>query len=451
MTALTDRVPPHNLEAEQSVLGSMLMEKEAITSASEHLTPDDFYQDHHKKIYKAIIKLYDRGEPVDLVTLTDELQHKDELEAMGGATRLTEIVDSVPTAANIVTYAKIVKQKAILRQLIQVSSKIISNCYGAEDVDEALDEAEKMIFQVSSRGGQGGYVPIKDILVGTFERIEALYGNKRGVTGVASGFYDLDNLSSGFQNSDLVIIAARPGMGKTTLALNMAQHAGIKEKLPVAIFSLEMSKEQLVMRMLCAQAGVDAHKLRRGFLSSEEWPKLTRAVGPLSEAPIFIDDTPEITAMEMRARARRLKAEHGLGILFVDYLQLVRAHGKHENRQQEISSLSRSLKALAKELNIPIVALSQLSRAVESRTDRRPILSDLLESGGIEANADLVAFIYREGYYNQEAENKNAAEIILAKQRNGPTGTIKLSFQGHLTRFENITTSPGLEEGITAS
>ncbi|PKM84015.1 MAG: replicative DNA helicase [Firmicutes bacterium HGW-Firmicutes-13] len=447
MTELTDRVPPHSLEAEQSVLGSMLIEREAIIIASEILVSEDFYREIHKKIYSAILDLTDRGEPVDLITLSEELKDRNELETIGGAGYLTAIVDSVPTAANVSTYANIVKEKSILRQLILASNRIISQSFsGKEDVIEILDEAERMIFQVSNRNAQTSYVAIKDILMETFERIEYLYENKKGITGVPSGFNDLDNLTSGFQGSDLIIIAARPGMGKTTLALNMASHIGTKEKLPVAIFSLEMSKEQLVQRILCAQANIDAHRLRRGLLSGEDWPKLTRAVGPLAEAPIFIDDTAAISVMELRAKTRRLMAQHGLSIVFIDYLQLMRAHGKQENRQQEISSISRSLKALAKELNVPVVALSQLSRAVESRNDKKPILSDLLESGGIEANADLVAFIYREDYYKHDTEHKNIAEIIIAKQRNGPIDTIKLYFQDTFTKFQNIAAPQKVKE-----
>ncbi len=443
MTEIMDRIPPHSLEGEQSVLGSMLMEKEAIITASEILASSDFYRQNHAKIFSAMMALAEKGEPVDLVTLTEELKQRNELEEAGGVGYLTEIVDAVPTAANVATYSHIVKEKAVLRQLIQVSGKIMSRCYsGVEDIEELMDDAEKMIFQVSSGGSQSSYVAIKDILKETFERIEYLYEHKKGVTGVPTGFVDLDNLTSGFQNSDLIIIAARPGMGKTSLALNMAQHIGSREKLPVAFFSMEMSKEQLVMRMLCAQANIDAHRLRRGYLAQDDWPKLTRAVGPLAESAIFIDDTPAISVMEMRAKARRLKAEHGLSVIFVDYLQLMRAHGKQENRQQEISSISRSLKALAKELNVPVVALSQLSRAVEARNDKRPILSDLLESGGIEANADVVAFIYRDEYYKKESEEKGTAELIIAKQRNGPVDTVNLYFKGSLTKFHNIVNSP---------
>ncbi len=447
MSDLLDRVPPHNLEAEQSVLGSMLLEREAIITGVEYLRAEDFYHDNHRKIFQAMIELSDQGEPVDLVTLSEELRQKNQLESVGGASYLTKIVDLVPTAANVSTYAGIVKEKAVLRQLISVSSKISSRCYeGGDEIEEILDESEKLIFQVANQGAQKSYVVIKDILMETFERIEYLYEHKKGITGVPSGFTDLDNITSGFQNSDLIIVAARPGMGKTTLALNIAQHIGTREKLSAAIFSLEMSKEQLVMRMLCAQAGIDAHRLRRGYLTGEDWPKLVRAVGPLAEAPIYIDDTPAISVMEIRAKARRLMAEHGLSIIFIDYLQLMRAHGRQENRQQEISFISRSLKALAKELNVPIIALSQLSRAVETRNDKRPILSDLLESGGIEANADLVAFIYRDDYYNNESQDKNIAEIIVAKQRNGPIDTVRLYFQDSFTRFQNIASRSHMEE-----
>ncbi|RQD76709.1 MAG: replicative DNA helicase [Candidatus Syntrophonatronum acetioxidans] len=447
MKDLLDKTPPHSLEAEESVLGSMLMEREAIITASQILTPQDFYREINKKMYSCMLDLFEKGEPVDLVTLCEELRQKNELEAAGGPSHLTRIVDSVPTAANIATYSHIVKEKAVLRQLIQVCGNIVSKCYqGAGEIEEILDEAERMIFQITSRGSPVSYMPIKDILMKTFENIEYLYEHKRGITGVPSGFADLDNITSGFQKSDLAIVAARPGMGKTTLALNMLQHIGTKEKQPAAFFSLEMSKEQLVMRMLCAQANIDAHRLRRGFLTGEDWPKLTRAVGPLAEAPIFIDDTPALSVMEMRAKARRLKAEHGLSIIFVDYLQLMRGLGQPESRQQEISAISRSLKALAKELDVPVVALSQLSRAVESRNDKRPILSDLLESGGIEANADVVMFIYRDDYYNKDSDDKNMAEIIVAKQRNGPVDTINLRFKGAFTRFQNMVSDKREEE-----
>ena len=440
MSGINERIPPQNLEAEQSVLGSMLIDREAILTVAEILKPTDFYREGHQKIYSAMLALAERNDPVDLITLAEELALRNQLEELGGMPYLTTLANVVPTAANVAYYAKIVQEKAVLRSMINAATRIVSRCFEAQEpVEEIVDEAEKLIFEIAQRSTSQDFASMKDLLKDVFDNIDKLWGNKGGVTGVPTGFYDFDNLTCGLQNSDLIIIAARPSMGKTTLALNMAQHIAVNEKLPVAIFSLEMSKEQLVQRMLCAQAGVDSHKLRRGYLSDEDYPKLTKAAGPLSEAPLFIDDTAAISVMEMRAKARRLKAEHGLAAIFIDYLQLMRGNGRAENRQQEISAISRSLKALAKELNVPVVALSQLSRAVEQREKKRPILSDLLESGGIEANADLVAFIYREGYYNPNMENRHDTEIIIAKQRNGPVGTIKLYFNESQNKFLNIT------------
>ena len=447
MSGNIERVPPQNLEAEQSVLGSMLIDKDAIIASSEYLKAKDFYRDGHQKIYQAMINLTERGEPVDLVTLAEELSQQNQLENIGGMAYLTTLANIVPTAANVGYYAKIAQEKAVLRSLINSATRIVSRCFEAkDDVDEIMDEAEQAIFEVSQRSNPQGFSLMKDILKGAFDRIDKLWGNKGGVTGVPTGFPDLDDMTSGFQNSDLIIIAARPSMGKTTLALNIAQHIAVNEKLPVAIFSLEMSKEQLVQRILCAQANVDAQRLRRGFLSEDDYPRLTKAAGPLAEAPLFIDDTAAISVMEMRAKARRLKSEHGLSAIFVDYLQLMQGSSRSENRQQEISGISRSLKALAKELDCPVIALSQLSRAVEQREKKRPILSDLLESGGIEANADIVAFIYREGYYNQSMEDRHDTEIILAKQRNGPVGSVNLYFKESHNKFLSISRSH--EEGM---
>jgi replicative DNA helicase len=417
----------------------MLLDKDAIIAATEYLRPVDFYRDGHQKIYQAMISLSERGEPVDLVTLVEELRIHNQLEAIGGMAYLTSLANVVPTSANVGYYARIVQEKAVLRSLINTATRIVTQCFDArDDVDEIMDEAERSIFEVSQRSNPQGFASMKDILKGAFDRIDKLWGNKGGVTGVPTGFPDLDNITCGLQNADLVIIAARPSMGKTTLALNIAQHIAVNEKLPVAIFSLEMSKEQLVQRILCAQANIDAQRLRRGFLSDEDYPKLTKAAGPLAEAPLFIDDTAAISVMEVRAKARRLKSEHGLSAIFIDYLQLMRGSERTENRQQEISAISRSLKALAKELDVPVIALSQLSRAVEQREKKRPILSDLLESGGIEANADIVAFIYREGYYNQNMENRNDTEIIIAKQRNGPVGNIHLFFKESHNKFLSL-------------
>ncbi len=434
-----ERVPPQNLEAEQSVLGSMMIDKEAIYMASELLTGEDFYRTAHRKIFEAIILLSDRGEPVDLITLSDELKTGNCLEEIGGMQYLVSLADAVPTAANVQYYAEIVREKAILRALINGCTQIISDSFSSpQDVDDFLDQAEQKIFEIGHRGRQQSFSSLKEVLVHTFERIEKLYDHKKGVTGLSSGFLDLDYLSAGFQEADLIIVAARPSMGKTTLALNIAQHIAVNEKKPVAFFSLEMAKEQLAQRLLSAQAHIDAQNLRRGFLTQEDWQKLTRAVGPLSTAPLYIDDTPSLSVMELRSKARRLKAEKGLDAIFVDYLQLMRGHRKAENRQQELSEISRSLKALAKELSVPVIALSQLSRAVEKRPDRRPILSDLMESGGIEANADMVIFIYREAYYTRDTEAGNVAEIIIAKQRNGPTGTVELYFLDRFNKFANI-------------
>jgi len=448
VVVIGDRVPPQSKEAEQSVLGSMIIDKEAIYAAAELLVEQDFYSTAHQKIFDAIISLSEKGEPVDLVTLSEELQRKQCLEEVGGRAYLVTLANAVPTAANVQYHSNIVREKSILRSLIQAATGIVTRSYEAPDsVDEFLDEAEQIIFEIGRRGKHQGFAPLKDVLVQAFDRIEKLYDEKKGVTGLATGFKDLDRLCSGLQNSDLVVVAARPSMGKTTLALNMTQQIAVNEKKPTAFFSMEMSKEQLAQRLLCAEAQIDAQNMRRGFLSQEEWQKLTRAVGPLSESPLYIDDTASLSVMEVRAKARRLKAEKGLEAVFVDYLQLMRGFSRAESRQQELSEISRALKALAKELNVPVVALSQLSRAVEKRPDRRPILSDLMESGGIEANADLVMFIYRESYYNRDSDKGNVAEINIAKQRNGPTGLVELYFLDRYTKFANIARESIREEG----
>jgi len=448
VVVIGDRVPPQSKEAEQSVLGSMIIDKEAIYTAAELLVEQDFYGTAHQKIFDAIISLSEKGEPVDLVTLSEELQRKQCLEEVGGRAYLVTLANAVPTAANVQYHSNIVREKSILRSLIQAATSIVTRSYEAPDsVDEFLDEAEQIIFEIGRRGKHQGFAPLKEVLVQAFDRIEKLYDEKKGVTGLATGFKDLDRLCSGLQNSDLVVIAARPSMGKTTLALNMTQQIAVNEKRPTAFFSMEMSKEQLAQRLLCAEAQIDAQNMRRGFLSQDEWQKLTRAVGPLSESPLYIDDTASLSVMEVRTKARRLKAEKGLEAVFVDYLQLMRGYSRAESRQQELSEISRALKALAKELNVPVVALSQLSRAVEKRPDRRPILSDLMESGGIEANADLVMFIYRESYYNRDSDKGNVAEINIAKQRNGPTGLVELYFLDRYTKFANIARDSIREEG----
>ncbi len=436
---ILDKVPPQNLDAEMAVLGSMLMDEDAVSVAAEILTADSFYKDTHKKIFETIIALYNSNKAVDLITLTDELKRNGAIDEIGGASFLTALVNSVPTSANIGHYVSIVKEKSILRSLINNSTRIISHCYESEgNIDELVDEAERLVFEVSVRKSQGTYLHLKEIVKNSIETIDRLYQKKAHVTGIPTGFIDFDIKTAGLQPSDLIVIAGRPSMGKSALALSIAEHAGVAEKLPLIIFSLEMSKEQLVQRMLCSHAKVDAHKVRTGYLATSDWPRLTAAAGKLSEAPIFIDDTPAISVMEIRAKARRLKAHQDIQLIIVDYLQLMRGSGMAESRQQEISEISRSLKALARELNVPIVAISQLSRAVESRTDHRPQLSDLRESGAIEQDADVVVLILREEYYNPTPENQGVAEVMIAKQRNGPVGSMKLAFIKEYTRFENI-------------
>ncbi|MCX5696018.1 MAG: replicative DNA helicase [Candidatus Omnitrophica bacterium] len=434
-----DKIPPQNLDAEMAVLGSMLLDEEAIATAVEILDKNFFYKDTHQKIFQAISDLYAVNKAVDLITLTDALKREGSLDAIGGVSYLTSLANSVPTSANIGHYVQIVKEKSILRTLINNSTKIISLCYESEgNVAEVVDNAERFIFEVSERKTQGSYLHIKEIVKESIETIDVLYRKKAHVTGIPTGFIDFDIKTAGLQNSDLIVIAGRPSMGKSALALGMVEHAGIVEKIPTAIFSLEMSKEQLAQRMLCAHAKVDAQKVRTGYLATSDWPRLTAAAGKLSEAPIFIDDSPAISVMELRAKARRLKAQQDIKLIILDYMQLMRGTSGIESRQQEISEISRSLKALARELHIPIVAISQLSRAVESRTDHRPQLSDLRESGAIEQDADVVVLLLREEYYTQTSENQGIAEVIIAKQRNGPVGSFKLAFIKEYTRFENI-------------
>jgi len=434
-----EKVPPQNLDAEMAVLGSMLLDEDAISVASELLDRNSFYKDTHQKIFEAILSLYNANKAVDLITLTDVLKRDGLLEEVGGASFLTSLVNSVPTSANISHYVSIVKQKSILRTLINNATKIISLCYESEgNVDEVVDHAERFIFEVSDRKSQGSYFLLKEIVKDSIETIDRLYQNKAHVTGIPTGFIDFDIKTAGLQASDLVVIAGRPSMGKSAFAIGIAEQAGVIEKIPTAIFSLEMSKEQLVQRMLCSHARVDAHKVRTGYLATSDWPRLTAAAGKLSEAPIYIDDTPAISVMELRAKARRLKAHHDIQLVILDYMQLMRGSLGMENRQQEISEISRSLKALARELSVPVIAISQLSRAVESRTDHRPQLSDLRESGAIEQDADVVVLILREEYYNPSPENQGVAEVIIAKQRNGPVGSLKLAFIKEYTRFENI-------------
>ena len=434
-----EKIPPQNLEAEMAVLGSMLIDEDAIAAVVESLDKNSFYKDTHQKIFEAILGLYSANKAVDIITLTDELKRNGNLDDIGGVSFLTALVNSVPTAANISHYTSIVKEKSILRTLINNATKIVSMCYGSEgNVDEVVDNAERFIFEVSDSKPHGSYIHLKEVIKDSIETIDRLYQKKVHITGIPTGFIDFDSKTSGLQSSDFIVIAGRPSMGKSAFAIGIAEYAGAIEKIPTAFFSLEMSKEHLVQRMLCAHAKVDAHKVRTGYLAPSDWPRLTAAAGKLSEASIFIDDTPAISVMELRAKARRLKAHQDIRMIILDYLQLMRGSGKAENRQQEISEISRSLKALARELNIPVVAISQLSRAVESRVDHRPLLSDLRESGAIEQDADIVVLILREEYYNPTPENQGKAEIIIAKQRNGPVGSMKLTFIQEYTRFENI-------------
>lgn len=432
------KMPPQNIEAEQSVLGGILIENQAIHRVMEILTPDDFYREAHQKIYHCILDLSERDEPADLITLTNDLRKKDQLDSIGGASYVTFLIDSIPTAANIAYYARIVKEKAVLRRLIDAATNIVTQGYeDREDVEGLLDEAEQAIFQIAENRVRPSFYPIREILKSSFKTLEKLYERKEQVTGIPSGFKDLDEITAGFQPSDLIIVAGRPSMGKTAICLNVAQYAAVERKIPVAIFSLEMSKEQLVLRMLCSEAEVEGTRIRTGFLAESDWPKLTMAAGNLSDAPIFIDDTPALSILELRAKARRLKGEHGLEMLIVDYLQLMRGRTMIENRQQEISEISRSLKALAKELNLPVIAVSQLSRRSESREDKRPQMSDLRESGAIEQDADLILFIYRDEVYNRTEENRGKAEVIIGKQRNGPTGKVVLTFLDKFTAFKD--------------
>ncbi|OGP62817.1 MAG: replicative DNA helicase [Deltaproteobacteria bacterium RBG_13_53_10] len=435
------KLPPQHLEAEQSVLGGILIENDAINKVTEILTPDDFYRDAHRRIFNALVNLSERDEPADLITLTNELRHLDQLDSVGGASYVAGLIDQVPTAANIEYYAKIVKEKAILRKLIETSTEIITQSYEDRgDVEGFLDEAERAIFEISEHRVKPSFYHIRDVVKESFRTIERLFEKKELVTGIPSGFRELDRMTAGFQPSDLIIVAGRPSMGKTAFCLNLAQYASIERKIPVAIFSLEMSKEQLVIRLLCSEAQVEGTRLRTGFLNESDWPRLTLAAGNLSDAPIFIDDSAALSVLELRAKARRLNAEHGLGMLIVDYLQLMKGRTRVESRQQEISEISRSLKALAKELNIPVIAVSQLSRKTEERQGMRPQLSDLRESGAIEQDADLILFIYRDEVYNRSEDNPNRgkAEVVIGKQRNGPIGKIDLAFLDKFTAFKEL-------------
>jgi len=432
------RVPPQSIEAEQSVIGCMLLDKEVIPTVTELLKPEDFYRADHREVYEAILDLFEKAEPIDLITVSEQLKSRGSLDKVGGLEYLTYMANAVPTTANARHYARIVEEKSLLRKLIKASSEIVNMGYEAsEEVSIVLDKAEKSIFDILQKRNSQGFSHIKDVLVDTFNKLEELYNNKGAVTGIPTGFIDLDYKTAGLHNSDLILIAARPAMGKTAFALNIAQYAAVHRHVPVAIFSLEMSKEQLVNRMLCSEAMVDSHKMRTGQLEDDDWQKVARALGPLSEAPIYIDDTPGASVMEIRAKCRRLKLEKNLGLVVIDYLQLMQGRGRFENRQQEISEISRSLKILAKEINVPVITLSQLSRAPEARSDHRPMLSDLRESGAIEQDADIVMFLYRDDYYNENSDKKNIAEVIISKHRNGSTGTVELVWMGQYTKFAN--------------
>jgi replicative DNA helicase len=436
----SERIPPQSIEAEQAVLGAVFLDPSALTLASEILIPEDFYRAAHQKIFHAMLRVADKGEPVDLVTVTAELADTQQLEEVGGVSYLSELADSVPTAANVEYYARIVEEKSVLRRLIRTATSIAQDGYTREDeVDVLLDEAERKIMEISQRKHSGAFKNIKDVLVQTYDNIEMLHNRKGEVTGIPTGFTELDRMTSGFQRSDFIIVAARPSVGKTAFALNIAQNVATKTNENVAIFSLEMSAQQLVMRMLCAEGNINAQNLRTGKLTPEDWGKLTMAMGSLSNAGIYIDDTPSIRVSDIRAKCRRLKQESGLGMVVIDYLQLIQGSGRNrENRQQEVSEISRSLKALARELEVPVIALSQLSRSVEQRQDKRPMMSDIRESGSIEQDADIVAFLYRDDYYNKDSENKNIIEIIIAKQRNGPVGTVQLAFIKEYNKFVNL-------------
>jgi len=444
---LLDRIPPQNIEAEQAVLGAMLIEREAISKVAEFLRPEDCYREAHRLIFNAMLELFNKNDAVDMVTVIEFLRKGDKLEVAGGISYITSLANSVPTAANVLYHARIVEEKALLRQLINAATNIASMGYeGSEEVSGILDTAEKTILSVSSRRLGGEFTPIKSIIFDAFNKIEQLYASKGSITGLSTGFKDLDRLTSGLQPSDLILIAARPSMGKTAFVLNIAQHIGIKEKKAVAFFSLEMSKEQLVQRMLCAESTIDSQRLRIGELEANDWTKLVSGADRLSAAPIFIDDTAGITVMEMRSKARRLKIEYDLQLIIIDYLQLMQGSSKgkgSENRQQEISEISRSLKGLAREIGVPVIALSQLSRSVESRQVKKPMLSDLRESGSLEQDADIVAFLYRDDYYNPDSEQKNITEVIIAKHRNGPVDTIQLFFHKQFTKFSDLSKLPG--------
>ena len=434
------RIPPHDIEAEQAIIGSMLTDKDAVIAAVEVLQEQDFYREDNKIIYSAILNLYNRAEPIDIITLKSELKSMGKFEAVGGLEYIVQLPDKVPTTSNVEQYIKIVEEKSMLRALIKTADELITLGYDpTQEVEQVIDTAEKKIFQVMQKKNQKGYSSIKDILVDTFTQLEQLYNQKESITGVPTGFVDLDYRTSGLHNSDLILVAARPAMGKSAFALNIATNAAVRAKVPVAIFSLEMSKEQMTNRILCSEAMVDSAKVRTGKIDDDEWAKLAATSGELSEAGIYIDDTPGISIMEIRAKCRKMKLEKNIGLVVIDYLQLVQGSNKKGgSREQEIAEISRSLKILAKEIDVPVIALSQLSRAPEQRIDHRPMLSDLRESGSIEQDADIVMFLYRDNYYNEDTEKKNIAEVIIAKHRSGATGTVELLWLANYTKFANI-------------
>jgi len=438
-SGLIGRIPPHSLEAEQSVLGAMILDKEAINTAIEIIRPDDFYKEANKEIFEAILILFNKNEPVDLITLSEELKRRGTLENIGGVTYLANLSSGVATTANVKYYCKIVEEKSILRRLIRSCDDVIAKSYeNSDEVNAIIENAEKAIFDITQGRHREGFSPLNEVLLSSFSQIEERAANQGTLTGLTTGFIDLDNKLSGLQKSDLILLAARPSMGKTAISVNIVTNAALKANAKVAVFSLEMSKEQLVQRMISATAHVDLQKIISGRLSEEEWIQVINAMGPLSQAEIFIDDTAGISLMEMKAKCRRLKIEKGLDLVMIDYLQLMQLDGRQESRQQEISAISRGLKALAKEMECPVIALSQLSRAPELRTDHRPILSDLRESGAIEQDADVVLFLYRDEYYHEDSEKKNIGEVIIAKHRNGPTGSLELVFKKEFTKFVNM-------------
>ena len=437
--ALLKRVLPHSIEAEQSVIGSMILDREAITIASELIFPEDFYNKQYGVLFESMVELNDEGKPVDLVTLQDKLKEKDVPPEVSSLEFIRDIITAVPTSANVRYYARIVAEKSTLRKLIRTVGEIENDCYaGKESLEVILEDTEKKVFDLVQRRNSGEHVPIRKVVMNALQRIEAASKSTGSVTGVATGFFDLDVMTSGMQPADLVLIAARPSMGKTAFVLNIAQHAAFKLNKSVAIFSLEMSKEQLVNRMFSLESSVDAQHLRNGKLDETEWEKLIESAGVIGNSKLIIDDTPGISIQEMRSKCRKYKLEQGLDMIIIDYLQLMSGGGKSESRQQEISEISRSLKALAREMNVPVLSLSQLSRAVEQRPDKRPMMSDLRESGAIEQDADVIMFIYRDDYYNKDTEKPGVAEIIIGKQRNGPVGTVELAWMAKYTRFANL-------------